>query len=493
MADVTKINGYDIKDATARNDIETLSGESVKTSAQTFTDSKKAQARENIDAASNTDLEYVKEFVGYNEENIAVGLCVDYENKTFTRLGKAVGKTKGADFNAFPMFGGRKRCNVSDDGTINAYYGDAGYTEDGTNGQVMVYQPAFYYKVAPLKLSQNTESNLGYHIRKANYYVSDRPLTGFKLHPAFYDGNGNPVEYILLSAYEGSMWDASQNKYVNDSVDTSIAYSADDLLCSVSGKKPISGLREGMGTKEIFEAMANNRGTGWHLETIKAVSANQLLMLIELGTMNTQSGINYGITAISSSPNYNCSSLTGSTASFGNGTGKASSTINEQGGVNTTQTGVEKVAVTYRGVENPWGNIYKHIQGVNIWGDGTMAGGQPFICDDLSSFDESSHAGHYHGVGFTIANANGYIKAMGYGNPEFDWLFMPSEIGGNTSLPVGDYVGATENLDGSRIVIYGGHWSNGEADGGFLMYCSFDVGAHDRAVGGRLLYVPTAS
>lgn len=437
------------------------------------------------------EVETIKEYLGYEEDTV-VGVQVDYQNRTFKRLGGAFGKSAGTDFNAFPMFGGRKRCNVADDGTINAYYGDEDYTEDGSNGQVMVYQPAFYYKVTPLKWERNTVSGLGYHLRKANYYVSEHPVSGFKLHPAFYDGNGNPVEYILLSAYEGSMWDASQNKYINDSVDESIAYAAGDLLCSVAGKKPISGLRTGMGTKANYEAMSNNRGAGWHLETIKATSANQLLMIIEIGMMNTQTGVGKGIDSITDNSAYNCSSLTGSTASLGNGSGSASSTINEKGGVETTETANGKVAVTYRGVENPYGNIWKHIQGVNIWGDGSMAGGQPFVCDNLTDFNESSHSDHYHGVGFTLANASGYIKAMGYGNPDFDWLLMPSEIGGDSSLPVGDYCYVTADLNGYRIARLGGSWAHGAYDGGFYWICDSGVGSRNRAFGGRLLYVPTA-
>lgn len=437
------------------------------------------------------EVENIKEYLGYEEDTV-VGVQVDYQNRTFKRLGGAFGKSAGTDFNAFPMFGGRKRCNVANDGTINAYYGDAGYTEDGSNGQVMVYQPAFYYKVTPLKWERNTVSGLGYHLRKANYYVSEHPVSGFKLHPAFYDGSGKPVEYILLSAYEGSMWDASQNKYINDSVDESIAYAAGDLLCSVAGKKPISGLRSGMGTKANFEAMSGNRGAGWHLETIKATSANQLLMIIELGMMNTQTGIGQGVVSITDNSSYNCSSLTGSTNTLGNGTGSAASTVNEKGGVETTETASGKVSITYRGVENPWGNIWKHIQGVNIWGDGTMAGGQPFVCDNLTDFNESSHSDHYHGAGFTLANADGYIKAMGYGNPDFDWLLMPSEIGGDSSLPVGDYLYRTTDLNGYRIAPLGGGWSHGGLAGGFYWGCDAGVGHRSRHIGGRLLYVPTA-
>lgn len=429
--------------------------------------------------------------LGFLGNNDVVGIQVDYENKTFTRLASAAGKTAGADFDSLTPFGGRRRCNVANDGTINAYYGDEGYTEDGSNGQVMVYQPKFYYLVTPIKFDKNT-AGLGYHLRKANYYVSSNKYTGFKLHPAFYDGNGNEVDYILLSAYEGSMWDASQNKYINDSVDESIAYADGDLLCSVAGKKPISGLRTGMGTKANYEAMSNNRGAGWHLETIKATSANQLLMIIELGMMNTQTGIGQGVVSITDNSSYNCSSLTGSTGSLGNGTGSAASTINEKGGVETTETASGKVSITYRGVENPWGNIYKHIQGVNIWGDGSMAGGQPFVCDDLSSFNESSHSGHYEGAGFAIPNASGYIKAMGYGNPDFDWLLMPSEIGGDSSLPVGDYCYVTADLNGYRIARLGGDWNDGAKAGGFFWDCIYGVGSRRRTFGGRLLYVPTA-
>lgn len=103
--------------------------------------------------ADEVDVDDVKAFVGYTDEDI-VGLCVDFENKTFKRLAGAVGLSAGSDFDKFTMYGGRRRCNVSDDGTITAYYGDENYAEDGSNGQVMVFQPKFYYKVVPLKLEK---------------------------------------------------------------------------------------------------------------------------------------------------------------------------------------------------------------------------------------------------------------------------------------------------------------------------------------------------
>ena len=440
--------------------------------------------------ADKVEVDDVKAFVGYTDDDI-VGLCVDYENKTFTRLAGAVNLSQGADFNKFTMYGGRRRCNVSDDGTITAYYGDEGYTEDGSNGQVMVFQPAFYYKVVPLKLEKNTDSGIGYHLRKANYYVSSKPKTGFKLHPAFYDENGNEIDYILFSADEGSMYDVSAKHYVNDNVDESITYEDGDLLCSVAGKKPISGLRKGIGTKANLELMAQNRGSGWHLETIEAVSANQLLMMIELAMMNSQTGICQGVVSISGNSSYNCASLTGSTADLGNGTGQATSTVNEIGGTQTAYTENGKVSVTYRGVENPWGNISKHINGINIWGDGSMCGGQPYIADDFN-FSESKKTDNYKPVGFTLSNANGFIKAMGYGSEEYDWLFMPSEIGGTSALPVGDYIYVASNLNGYRIVQQGGCCRSGDYAGGFYQIANGTVGDRSRGAGGRLVYIPTA-
>ncbi|MDE7362056.1 MAG: hypothetical protein K2N38_09000 [Oscillospiraceae bacterium] len=48
-------------------------------------------------------------------------------------------------------YGDRHRCNISD-GEVLAYYGDENFKADGSNSQVMVKQPKFYYSVVPLKL-----------------------------------------------------------------------------------------------------------------------------------------------------------------------------------------------------------------------------------------------------------------------------------------------------------------------------------------------------
>ena len=409
-----------------------------------------------------TGVEDLKAYLGYNDEHI-VGLQVDFKNNVFNRLAGAYGLNAGTGFDAFPMYGGRRRCNVSSAGTINAYYGENGYVEDGSNGQVMVYQPVFWYKVVPIELEKNTVSGIGYHIRKANYYISGQPKNGFKRHPLFYDAQGNPVDYVLLSAFEGSMYDVSEAQYIDDSTDTSVVYGTGDLLCSVADKRPISGKCSGIGTKANLETMANNHGNGWHLETIKATSANQLLMMIEMGTLSLQEAIGNGIVSIKNSVPNNHSFLTASNN-----------------------------AITYRGMENPWGNISKHINGINLWGNGKMGGGQVYIADDFY-FDENKHDDNYKPTEFTISNDSGYVSAFGYGSEEFDWLFLPSETLGNSSLPVGDYCLVSTNLNTHKIVRFGGNWSSGDYAGGFYWHCNNYPAYRNYDIGGRLLYVPTST
>lgn len=476
---------------TAQTNLETV----IRTANSIYTQlsTENANANANLDALMDENFNAqeilagvtdIRAYLGMIETEDVLGLCVDYKNKTFTRLAGAVGLSAGADFDAFGMYGGRKKCNVLDNGTISAYYGDADYAEDGSNGQVMVYQPKFYYLVTPLEYDP-IDTGIGYHLRKANYYITTKKRTGFKLHPAFYDASGNEVDYILIGAYEGSLYDTSEGAYITD--DAQVMNASEDLFCSIAGVHPASGLTQNL-TRPNIETMCKNRGTGFHSLGIKAMSAEQMLMMIELGTLNFQSAIGNGVTSITDNSAYSCASYTGSTASIGNGTGMASSTNDYTG---TAQTGNGKTSICYRGVENHWGNIYKFVYGVNIFGNGAIGGGQPFICKDFN-YAESKNSDNYEGAGFTVTNANGYINAMGY-STKCDWLFMPSEIGGNSSLPVGDYAYVTPDLNAYRIALLGGNWYSSLYAGGFYWSLDYGAGYRARSLGGRLLYVPTAN
>ena len=433
----------------------------------------------------------IRAYLGMIETEDVLGITMDYKNKTCTRIAGAKNLTAGADFDKFSMYGGRKRCNVSDGGTINAYYGDEGYTEDGSNGQVMVYQPKFYYLVCPLEYDRQ-ETGYGYHLRKANYYVSETQRAGFKLHPAFYDKNGNEVDYILMSAYEGCIYDTSANAYLKN--DEQVMDASKDKFSSIAGARPASGVSQNL-TRPNIEQMAKNRGEGWHSFGIKTASMEQLLMIVEMGMMNLQTAIGQGVVnlpwATGSDTTSSYAGATGSTASLGNGTGRATKTTTYEGGKATDYTVDGKTSICYRGVENFWGNIWKFAYGVNIWGNGKMAGGMPYICSDFN-YAEGKNTDNYEGAGFTVTKANGYISAMGY-STKYDWLFMASECLGNSSLPVGDYTYITENLNGYRIARLGGSWDHGSVAGGFCWGLSSGVGSRGRLIGGRLVYVPTVT
>ena len=389
-------------------------------------------------------------------------LEVDYENKT-----SLLKQSRSLD--EFNMYGGRKVCNVADDGTILAWYGDSNFKEDGSNGQVMVYQPKFYYKVEPLKLDEYV--NGCYHLRKARYYISDYAFEGFRLHPAFYDKNGNEIDYILDSTYEGSLYDTSENSYILD--DAQVADFNNDLLCSISDAKPISGKIQNL-TRANAEKLANNRGDGWHITNIQVASMEQLLMMIEYGSCNIQNGLGNGVSTITDDGSNNLSVENGKTNSLGNRSG-----IDSSG------------SIRYRGKENPYSNIWKFIEGMLISGDGTQQGGVVYINLGFDYLEELNE--YYINTGFILPNRNEYINNFAYKDKNFDWLFIPSAIGGNSSLPIGDYLGVTPNLNGLHMSSLGGRWYGGAVCGPFYWGLATGVDNRDRAVSGRLIYVPTAS
>ena len=456
-------------------------------------------AKANLDALRSEDFNAqeilsgvtdIRAYLGMIETEDVLGITMDYKNKTCTRIAGAKNLTAGADFDKFSMYGGRKRCNVSDGGTINAYYGDEGYTEDGSNGQVMVYQPKFYYLVCPLEYDRQ-ETGYGYHLRKANYYISETQRAGFRLHPAFYDKNGNEVDYILMSAYEGCIYDTSANAYLKN--DEQVMDASKDKFSSIAGARPATGVSQDL-TRPNIEQMAKNRGEGWHSLGIKTASMEQLLMIVEMGMMNLQTAIGQGVVNLpwttGSDTTSSYAGATGSTASLGNGTGRATKTTTYEGGKATEYTVDGKTSICYRGVENFWGNIWKFAYGINFY----CEVGKPFlgyVCKDFN-YAESKKTDNYENIGFALPSENGYVSAMGY-STKYDWLFLPSEVKGNSSLPVGDYYYQNNTWDGYRIARLGGGWNDGSLAGGFYWTLSSGVGTRHRDIGGRLVYVPTVT
>ena len=436
--------------------------------------------------ALQAEITDIQSYIGYTDADI-YGVEVDFKNKKFTRLAGAVGKTPGDAFNGVKAFGGRRRCNVTDEGKVVAYFGDAGYSETGvltsaitkgegdnirtyaakTKVQVMVEQPKFYYKVVPLEL-EKIQGGKGFHMRKARYYVSDTMKAGFKLHPAFIK-DGKEKNFIYLSAYEGCTYDTSASAYkLNDAQDVDWT---DDVLASIANAKPTSGLTQSSATRNGFRTIAAKRGLGWSQETVQAATATELLFLIEYASFDMQSKIGAGVTTKTDDGATSMTEITGATTTLGNKSGQV---------INTNGYSV----VAYRGEENPFGNIWKWIDGINVYNKNE---GSVYIADH--GFKDDTNAAPYSDAGITICGSNGYVSAFAY-NEDFDWLFIASEVLGNSSLPVGDYFWQNKAYNGYTVAGLGGGWDNGSGAGGFYWYVGIASGIRGRSLGGRLLYVP---
>ncbi len=425
-------------------------------------------------------------FIGYTADDI-YGVEVDFVNKTFTRLSGAVNRTPGEGFDTINAFGGRKRCNLTNDGKVIAYYGDAGFTTTGkltqavtvgegdaavtypvgTIVQTMVEQPKFYYKVVPLLVEKKAKGGI---TRKARYYVSDTPKPGFKVHPAFVE-NGKENEKIYLAAFEGSLWDASANAYILD--DAQVADFAADMLSSIANAKPASGLTQLL-TRTSIRNLAQKRGAGWEQAYAATIAASQLLMLIEYASFNMQTAIGVGVTKKKDDGSTSMTEITGATSNLGN----ASGSVNNDNGYNI---------VSYRGEENIWGNIWVWVDGINSYIDIDAGTDTIYIADH--DFADNIETEPYVEAGITPSMKTDYISAFCY-SEEFDWMFIAGETAGNSVLPVGDYFSQSKG-SGWKGAALGGAWNNNMSAGAFYWALYYARSARDRGIGGRLVYIPS--
>lgn len=238
--------------------------------------------------------------------------------------------------------------------------------------------------------------------------------------------------------------------------------------------------------------MSQNRGSGWHITNLAAESAAQMLEMVEFGTLNMQSSIELGLVNLPNDSRYNCAAITGSTASLGNSTGVAADgTVYEVNSRRTTYNVNGCRAITYRGVENPWGNIWHMIGGLNIVGiNSETSGGIPYICTDFN-YNQSAISNNYESIGFSLPATSDWISGFGYENSKYDWVFLPIECNnGNSVLPVGDNLWVQAQLNTINRASIGGVWSFGENCGPF--YYAFDKAPTEanRATSARLMFIP---
>ena len=432
-------------------------------------------------------IDDVKSFVGYESSDV-YGVEIDFPNRRFTRIAGAENLTAGADFDKLNPWGGRKRCILADDGTVLAYRGETGYTEagattveikktvdgaektyaSGTKVQVMVEQPVFYVKAVPVS-SKNATSGKGKQYTKGRFYISPTPKAGFTAPRAFYDNHGIVQDKIYLSAFEGCIYDTDVKKYLT--ADEQVADFATDMLSSIAGVKPASGLTQNL-TRANVRKLCTNRGTGWESHSIFAMAVTEWLLMIEYASLDAQRKVGRGVCDFTDDGKTNMAVNTGATSGLGNGSG-----IDPNGGVDG------KCSVSYRGEENLWGNIWTWLDKVNILAKGQN---EVFVHEIGATVADDTTTG-YKSLGYHWSHSNGYQSAFGI-DPEHPELLIPTEASGSDVF-TGNYVWQNYTYNGFFIAGLGGRWNSGS-------YCGFGLsggnasGHRYRIIGGRLLYVP---
>jgi len=358
-----------------------------------------------------------------------------------------------------------RRCNLSDAGVVTAYYGDAAFKYDGSNGQVMVEIPRFYYKFDHAATSHAPS-------------VSRKPLAGYKIHPAFVT-DGRVLDRIYIGAFEACCYDVTAASYnLTDAAGVDFTATTGDKLASRSGAKPLSGKNNAGATLPAFRQLAKNRGTGWGLQHFNMISAIHMLYIIEYANWNSQSALSAGVTNITDDGSTNMAVNTGFTAGVGTG---ASDLGNRSGQVtiNHYQTAQATTPMSYRGIENLYGNIWKWVDGINIKADRN-----PWIADHDFASDLFSHP--YVDTGLTLPSSNGYGSNLAYG-AALDYAFLPSAVAGSTTTYLTDYY---YQSTGNRSALLGGSWSYGANAGAFILALSLAASYVDRAVCARLAFTP---
>lgn len=293
-----------------------------------------------------------------------------------------------------------------------------------STGDVMVKIPKFWFK-------RYREGNIE-HIQ-----IADKATTGFELHPAFKHA-GVEKDCFYIGAYKTS----GNNK-------------------SVTGQKPTVSA-----TRATFRTNAKSKGAGWGLLDISAISAIQMLMLVEFATNNMQTAIGRGYC-----DGNNASINTGSTNSVANLTGRPAGTDG-------------KVDVVWRGIEGFWGNVWEWADGVN-WNEGTY-----YVCNDPSKYADDTSTG-YTQLSFKGATnwSQSYITEEGLDTGANEHVMLPAAAGSGSESTFD--CDACWSSTGWRVFRRGGVWIDGSACGLFTASLNDTSSSTGTSIGSRLLYIPS--
>lgn len=330
----------------------------------------------------------------------------------------AVGTGSGSSpFDNYMPWMGMEEYNVVEaTGLVGPKKGESGFSR--RNSAVMVKIPEFYYKVE--------KSGNIFH-----YYVADSPVDGFNLHPG---------SECYVARYEGiAATNSSLGKFLR-------SYS--------------SNLTPGTGeTRADFRTRARNMASGFQLYDFAAWCAVGLLYRVEYADWGSQEKIGPGIvddTAVHK---------TGETDAMVYHTGRAA------GGL------INTAAVQYRWIENPWGNVFEWIDGINV------NNRVPYICTEPESYADDTTS-NYTSSGITLPNS-GWIKGLGFSSV-FPWALLPDTTGGGSATTyIPDYINSSA---GWSVVDVSGCYTNASIAGLFFFDASQSSGISSQYIGARLQF-----
>jgi hypothetical protein len=136
-----------------------------------------------------------------------------------------------------------------------------------------------------------------------------------------------------------------------------------------------------------------------------------------------------------------------------------------------------KYPCVWRGIENPFGNIWQFVDGVNITDN------QAWICKDADKYASNLFTDPYEQLSYINSNVNGYAKEFGFDhrNPFAEFT---TSVGGDASTYYSDNYFQNE---GQRIACFGGYWSLGNPAGLSHWYLENASSYTTVALGGRLV------
>lgn len=273
-------------------------------------------------------------------------------------------------------------------------------------------------------------------------------------------------------------------------------------VCSAKGLIPLVGR-----TREVLRKAV--RGSGfdgeakWNLYTYEEHRAICHLFLVEYATRNSQKAVNTELTpegfrqgGLGSGCTTGTATIngaqtwsfipTGSSDSLGSGSGEVTVTIQQTDSSGSNTSTITRKCNRYRGIENPFGHIWKHTDDViSVYGNGYRTWYKSVKPNQFATNKNTS----YKPFCASTMVSSGYkteIKAT----PTCDF-FAVSVSGGSETTYWCDY--NWDNTDTSEhCLLIGGHSDDGGVAGLFYLISACGVGYSSAGIGSRLTYLPWA-